>query len=79
MSFPKILPTSTHNLCNTFQSAYHPGHRTETVLLKVVNDLFLSLNKSNMFVLALLDFSSTFDTIDHSIPVHRLNTDIGFY
>ena len=31
-----------------------------------------------MFVLALLDFSSAFDTIDHPILVHRLHTDFGF-
>ena len=29
-------------------------------------------------VLALLDFSSAFDTIDHPILVHRLHTDFGF-
>ena len=29
-------------------------------------------------ILALLDFSSTFDTIDHTILVHRLHTDFGF-
>ena len=55
-----------------------PGHSTETALLKVVNDLFLSLSKGNISVLALLDFSSTFDTIDHPILVHRLHTDFGF-
>ena len=54
----------------TCQSAYRPGHSNETALLKVVNDLFLSLNKGNISVLALLDFSSAFDTIDHSILVH---------
>ena len=78
MSYPKFLPTSTHNLYNTCQSAYRPGHSTETALLKVVNDLFLSLNKGNISVLALLDFSSAFDTIDHTILVHRLHTDFGF-
>ena len=51
---------------------------TETALLKVVNDLFLSLNKGNISVLALLDFSSAFHTIDHTILVHRLHTDFGF-
>ena len=69
---------NSHNLYNTCQSAYRPGHSTETALLKVVNDLFLSLNKGNISVLALLDFSSAFDTIDHTILVHRLHTDFGF-
>ena len=69
---------NSHNLCNACQSAYRPGHSTETALLKVDNDLFLSLNKGNISVLALLDFSSAFDTIDHTILVHRLHTDFGF-
>ena len=63
---------------NTCQSAYRPGHITETALLKFVDDLFLSLNKGNISVLALLDFSSAFDTIYHPILVHRLHTDFGF-
>ena len=65
----------SRNLYNTCQSPYPPGHSTETALLKVVNDLFLSNNKVNISVLALLDFSSAFDTIDHPILVHRLHTD----
>ena len=69
---------NSHNLHNTCQSACRPGHSTETALLKVVNDLFLSLNKGNISVLALLDFSSAFNTIDHPILVHRLDTDFGF-
>ena len=69
---------NSHNLYNTCQSAYRPGHSTETALLKVVNDLFLSLYKGNISVLALLDFSSALDTIDHTILVHRLHTDFGF-
>ena len=69
---------NSHNLYITCQSACRPGHSTETALLKVVNDLFLSPNKGSISVLALLDFSSTFDTIDHSIHVHHLHTDFGF-
>ena len=56
-------------------STYHPGHTTETALLKVDDDLFLSLNKGNIYELALLVFSSAFDTINHSILVHRPHTD----
>ena len=71
---------NSHNLFNTCQSQcqYRPGHSTETALLIVVNDLFLSLNKGNISVLALLDFSSAFDTNDHPILVHRLHAEIGF-
>ena len=69
---------NSHNLYNTCQSAYRPSHSTETALLKVVNDPFLSLNKGNISVLALLDSSSAFDTIDHPILVHRLHTDFRF-
>ena len=49
---------SSHNLCNTCQSACRPG-------------------LSNIYVLALLDFHSAFDTIDHPIPVRRLHTYFG--
>ena len=69
---------NSHNLYNTCQSAYRPGHGKETSLLKIVNDLFLSLNKGNISLLALLDLSSAFDTIDHPILVHRFHTDFGF-
>ena len=69
---------NTHNLHNTCRLAYRPGHCTETALLKVVNDLFLSLSNGNISVLALLDFSSAFDTIDRPILVHLLHTDFGF-
>ena len=40
--------------------------------------MFLSLDKGNISVLVLLDFSSAFGTIDHPILVHRLSTDFGF-
>ena len=73
LSYPKFLPTSTL----TIFTIYRPRHSNETALLKVVNDLSLSLNKGNISVLALLDFSSAFDTIDHPILVHRLHPDFG--
>ena len=69
---------SSLNLHNTCQSACRPGHSTETALLKVVNDQFLSLDKGNISVLAVLDFSSAFGTVDHPILVHRLHTYFGF-
>ena len=69
---------NSHNPYNAYQAAYSPGHSTETTLLIVFNELFLSLDKGNISVLALLNLSSVFDTIDHYILVHRLHTDFGF-
>ena len=69
---------NSHKIHNTCQSAYRPDHSTETALMKVANDLFLSLSKGNISVLALLDFSTALSTIDHPIFVHRLYSDFGF-
>ena len=69
---------NSHNLYNTIQSAYCPGHNIESTLLKVVDDQFLPFNKGNMSMLPLFDFSSEFYTFDHSILVHRLQSDFGF-
>ena len=59
------------------QSAYRPNHSTETALLKVVNDLLLALDSGNATVLALLDQSAAFDTIDHVILLSRLRCGFG--
>ena len=64
-------------LYNTCQSAYRPGQSTETALLNVVIDLFISPNKGNISVLAVLDVSSELDSIDHPILVHSLHADFG--
>ena len=66
-----------YNIYNTCQSACGPGHSTETALLKVAIDLFLSPNKGNISALTLLDFSSAFDAIHHPIIEHRLHADFG--
>ena len=62
-----------NNLLCTSQSAYRPQHSTETLLLKTASDILLGLDKRHVSLLTLLDLSSTFDTIDHNIPLNRLN------
>ena len=57
---PSLFYLNFHNICKHLQSAFLHGHNTEADLLKIVNDLFLSLNKSNISILALLVFSIPF-------------------
>ena len=54
-----------------YQSAYKPGHSTETALLKVFNDIALHLDSGKMVLLAMIDLSAAFDTICH-IKLARL-------
>ena len=69
---------SLNNLLNSNQSAYRPGHSTETALLKIFNDLLLAVDNGNVSVLALLDLSAAFDTIDHFTLINRLQHNFGF-
>ena len=70
---------STSQLFNPFQSAYRPGHSTETALLKVMNDLLYSLDHENVSVLTLLDLSAAFDTIAHTILLQHLEHGFGIH
>ena len=59
------------------QSAYRAHHSTESALLKVCNDILLSLDQGNITVLTLLDLSAAFDTVDHDILFNTLLSHFG--
>ena len=54
------------------QSAYRKFHSTETALLRVHNDISVSLDKGHVTALTLLDLSAAFNTIDHNTLTNRL-------
>ena len=62
---------NANQLFSPVQSAYRPNHSTETALVKIVNDLLLSLGDEKVSVLTLLDLSAALDTIDHNILLYR--------
>ena len=66
-----------NSLFEPHQSAYRKFHNTETALVKITNDLLLSADERKVSVLALLDLSAAFDTIDHSLLIQRLELDFG--
>ena len=66
-----------HNLCEPLQSAYRAHHSTETAMVKVMNDILLSIDSKKCVLLVLLDLSAAFDTIDHTVLMQRLTTSFG--
>ena len=70
------LFTYLNSLCPSL-SAYRPCHSTETALPKMNNDILFALDGDDVSVLPLIDLSSAFDTIDHHIPFHRLQSLYG--
>ena len=69
---------NSNKLLRDFQSVYRPYHSTETVLLKLANDLLSAMDESKISVLVLLVLSAAFDTTDHEFLLHRLHRSFGF-
>jgi len=63
-----------HNLLPCLQSAYRKHHSTKTAVLKVLRYILLAVDSGDLSVLALLDISAAFDTVDHDILLLRLKT-----
>ena len=75
---PQILAhCSKHAPLPNNQSSYREYHSTETALLKVQNDILLSMDKQEVKLLVLLDLSTAFDTVDHTFLVDNLENDFG--
>ena len=62
-----------NNLHENFQSAYKVHHSTETVMLKVQDDILHAIDSNKAVVLLTLDLSATFDTVSHEILLDRLS------
>ena len=59
------------------QSAYKKHHSTETILVKITNDLLLASDNRSGTVLMMLDLSAAFDTVDHRKLLSILRREIG--
>jgi hypothetical protein len=59
------------------QSAYKKAHSTETALMKVKDDIMKCISNRKGVFLVLLDLSSAFDTVSHTIFINRLQTELG--
>ena len=59
------------------QFAYKKNHSTETLLIKVVNDVLIAADERSATVIMLLDLSAAFDTVDHNLLLKILKYEIG--
>ena len=60
-----------------FQSGFRKYHLTETALLKVQNDILMSMDNKEVTLLVLLDLIAALDTTEHSILPNILQQDFG--
>ena len=68
---------STADLLPRLQSAYRTHHSTETAVLKVLTDILYAVDDGDLSVLALLDLSAAFDTVDHDFLLTWLKVSFG--
>jgi len=54
------------------QCAYRAFYSTETAVLKVMSDILWATDNGNLSLLALLDLSSAYDTVNRQILLRRL-------
>lgn len=58
---------SKNLLLNPLQSGFRPGHSTTTTLVHITEDIRSSMDNGRLTVMALLDFSNAFNTVDFDV------------
>lgn len=66
-----------NEMLDKFQSDFHKTHSTETVLLKMYNDIKIAAVSGRYSVLVLLDLAAAFDTVDRKLLLQRPSIDFG--
>lgn len=56
-----------NNLHDDSQHGYKSNHSTETLLVRFLNDVLVAIDQNRGVVVLLIDLSSAFDTVQHSI------------
>jgi len=73
----QILTHIETTVYNQTQSGFRKGHSTTTILLKLRDEIRKAMNKNEITLAIMIDYSKAFDTIDHSIMVRKLRN-LGF-
>ena len=63
---------SDHNLSHPHQWAYKKGYSTELLLVKMIEDWRMALDKNLVVGIVFVDFRKAFDSMLHHILLHKL-------
>lgn len=67
-----------NRLLSAKQSGFRPSRSTTTALLDITEDIRAGLDKGQVNVMVLLDFSKAFDSVNHSLLIEKLSSLLGF-
>jgi hypothetical protein len=61
-----------------YQSGFRSNHSTSSTLLRITNDLLIASEENYVLVLLLLEFSKSFDSVDHRLLCAKHSNQYGF-
>ena len=64
-------------LNESLETVHKSANSTETALVRVKNDIMMSIDQAKPVILVLLDLSAAFDTVDHNVLFSRLKDMFG--
>lgn len=62
----------TNNILSSYQSGFRSNHSTTSALLKITDDIRHAMDKTQITVLTLFDFSKAFDSVFHPLLFIKL-------
>ena len=67
-----FLLLTNPNLLYSRQSGFHRMYSTETVLIKLVDELLFSLDNNHVCSMVLVDYCTAFDMVDDKLLLRKL-------
>ena len=62
----------SNGILHKLQSGFTKSFSTETALIRLIDELLLSLDKDNVTGLVMIDYKKVFDLIDHTLVLQKL-------